>query len=141
MMLPVFFRVRTDIADLIELSTGEKVNFLNDLLFFLFSILLLFFFTKRFGPVIYLKNVTQGLWFPWPIWTRNHLQPLVPYHILLSSTKIMSCLDEDLITVLIRAALYRLNALTLRSDQKETSPSNINRFLSKKVMRRTTSIN
>ena len=44
----------------------------------------------------------------------------------------MSCLDEDLITVLIRAALYRLNALTLRSDQKETSPSNINRFLSKK---------
>ena len=61
MMLPVFFRVRTDIADLIELSTGEKVNFLNDLLFFLFSILLLFFFTKRFGPVIYLKNVTQGL--------------------------------------------------------------------------------
>ena len=44
----------------------------------------------------------------------------------------MSCLDEDLITVLIRAALYRLNALTLRSDQKETSPSNIIRFLSKK---------
>ena len=53
----------------------------------------------------------------------------------------MSCLDEDLIPVLIRAALYRLNALTPRSDQKETSPSNINRFLSKKVMRRSSSIN
>ena len=50
MMLPVFFRVRTDIADLIELSTGEKVNFLNYLLFFVIFYTTFIFLHKAIWP-------------------------------------------------------------------------------------------
>ena len=50
MMLPVFFRVHTDIADLIELSTGEKVNFLNDLLFFIIFYTTFIFLHKAIWP-------------------------------------------------------------------------------------------
>ena len=47
MMLPVFFRVRTDIADLIELSTGEKVNFLSDLFDFCYFLYYFYFSSQR----------------------------------------------------------------------------------------------